>query len=126
MGVLSWIMVAIWAALVLNGLHGLIKGYFYHEQKKAEQHEPTAYRKWVRLCGVFLMLGSGLNIYWCVLDAFSESSDFTYMLYLILTTAVVIALAGVFYACFVRPADKKAGIESEFSRRYHENLNKKS
>ena len=116
MGIGSIALIIIWAGTVYNGVYALVKGFFPHEEKKAEKHDPKAYRKWVRFSGVFLTLCGVLNMIWNLLDAFSESPDFSSVLWVIITVVVAIAIICIGYVCIVKPADKAAGIESDFDK----------
>lgn len=116
MGILSIILIVIWATTIFNGIYGLAKGYFYREQEKAKQHEPKAYQKWIRFSSVFLILCGVINVILSILDGFSKANDFKYVIFIIITVAVVIAIIAVAYTRIVKPADKAIGIESEFDK----------
>ena len=64
----SLILIVLWLSLVFEGIYGLVNGYFYREKSKAEKHAPDAYRKWVRITSVFLIICAVLNTIWCILD----------------------------------------------------------
>lgn len=121
MGIFSLILVVLWLSLLFDGIYGIVKGYFYREQSKAEKHAPDAYSKWVRITSVFIILCAVLNTIWCILDSLSKKEDNTYIVLIIITVMVMIAIAAVSYCLIVKPADKKLGIESEFSRILKEN-----
>ena len=116
MGIVSIILIVIWLSFILEGVYGIVKGYFYHEQNKVDKHDPDAYRKWVRLSSVFCMICGVLNAIWCILDAISENSGFIYIILIIITVVVTIAVTAVSYRLIVKPADQKIGIESEFDK----------
>ncbi len=116
MGLMTIVLIVMWASVVFEGIYGVVKGYFYREQEKAKKHEPVAYRKWVRLSGVFIAVCGVLNIIWSVLDSVSKAADFKYTIYIIITVVAVIAAAAVSYTRIVKPADKANGIESEFDK----------
>ena len=104
------LLIIIWTPLIYEGVFGLIKGYFHGEQEKAKKHEPKAYRKWVRLSSVFIVLCGALNLVFSVLDGFSETNSMKYIVYILITVAVTIAASGVAYVGIVKPADKASGI----------------
>ena len=126
MGIFTAIQIALWISLIASGVYGIAKGYFYREREKTELHEPKAYRKWVRLSSAILVLGGLINILWSILDAFNNVRDWTYVILILATVALVIVLTAVSYACIVKRADKKAGIESEIDRILKGDQNKKS
>lgn len=121
MGILTIVLIVIWISTAFEGIYGIAKGYFRHEREKAKKHEPNAYRKWVRLSSVFLIIFSVLNIIWCILDGATDAFDFKYVVYVIITVAVFIAAIAVAYILIVKPADKANGIESDFDRILKEN-----
>ena len=121
MGIFTLILIVLWLSLVFEGIYGLVKGYFHREQNRVEKHDPDAYRKWVRITSVFLIICAVLNTIWCILDALSDKQDFTYTVLLIITVIVMIAITAISYCLIVKPADKKLGIESEFSKILKEN-----
>ena len=121
MGIFTLILIVLWLSLVFEGIYGLVKGYFYREQNRVEKHDPDAYRKWVRITSVFLIICAVLNTIWCILDARSGKQDFTYTVLIIVTVIVMIAITAISYCLIVKPADKKLGIESEFSKILKEN-----
>ena len=105
---LTIILVIVWASIIFQGIYGLVKGSFYHEQKdEAKKHEPNAYRKWVRISSVFITLCGIINVILSILDGFSGAHDFKYVIFIVITAAVVIAATAVAYACIVKPADKR-------------------
>ena len=121
MGIFTLILIVLWLSLVFEGIYGLVKGYFYREQNRVEKHDPDAYRTWVRITSVFLIICAVLNTIWCILDALSDKQDFTYTVLIIVTVIVMIAITAISYCLIVKPADKKLGIESEFSKILKEN-----
>ena len=116
MGIVSIALIVMWAVVICNGIFALVKGYFYREQEKAKKHEPNAYRKWIRISGVLLIICGVLNIIWNILDSVSKESGFKYVIFIIITVAVVVAVIAFAYARIVKPADEAAGIESEFDK----------
>lgn len=114
--IFSIILIIIWASIIFNGIYGIIKGYFYGEKEKAKKHEPIAYRKWIKLSSVFLIICGILNVIWSYLEGFSDGNDFKYVLYIIITVIVVITIIAIAYTRIVKPADKAIGIESEFDK----------
>ena len=72
MGIFTLILIVLWLSLVFEGIYGLVKGYFYREQNRVKKHDPDAYRKWVRITCVFLIICAVLNTIWCILDARSR------------------------------------------------------
>ena len=66
MGILSIVLIVIWASMILTGIYGLVKGYFYGEQDKVKKHEPNAYRKWIKLSSVFVILCGVINVVWII------------------------------------------------------------
>ncbi len=114
MGVFSIILIILWAYLIFDGVYGIIKGVFHKEEKKVEKHEPKAYHKWVRISSVFFTLCGILNIVWIAMGAI-YSDDNTYLIYTLITVAVCILLTAVTYRIIVKTADKKIGIQGEFS-----------
>ena len=121
MGIFSLILIVLWLSLVFEGIYGLVNGYFYREKSKAEKHAPDAYRKWVRITSVFLIICAVLNTIWCILDSLSKKDDFTYTILIIVTVIVMIEITVITYCLIVKPADEKLGIESEFSKILKEN-----
>ena len=116
MGILSIVLIVIWASMILTGIYGLVKGYFYGEQDKVKKHEPNAYRKWIKLSSVFVILCGVINVVLSILDGFAAAGDWKYVIFICVTVVVVIAAAAVAYVCIVKPADKAMGIESEFDK----------
>lgn len=114
MGILDVVLIILWATTIFDGVFGIVKGYFYREKEKVNKHDPVAYRKWIRLSGVFLILCGVINIILCILDAFADAFNFKYVIFIVITVAVVIAAISVLYARIVKPADKALGITSEF------------
>ena len=119
----SIILMVLWAACIYQDIFGLIKGYFIGEKKKVEKHEPAAYRKWIRISSVLLILCGALNIFWEICDLCApDAGSFKYTILFIITLAVMIAAVSVAYVLIVKPADKKKGIESELEKEIKEIL----
>lgn len=116
MGIFSIILIVIWALMIVEGIYGLVKGYFFHEQEKVKKHEPNAYHKWIRLSSVLIIICGVLCVLWSFLDGFSKATDFKYIIFIIITVVVIIAAIAVAYRCIVKPADKAIGIESEIDK----------
>ena len=121
MGIFSIILIAIWAWVIFDGIYGIVKGYFRREREKAKNHEPNAYRKWVRLSSAFLIICGALNVIWSILNGLSEVTDSKYVILIIITVAAVISAVAVAYIRIVKPADKANGIESRFDKTLEEN-----
>lgn len=116
MGIISLILIVLWLSLIIDGIYGIVKGYFFREQNKVSKHEPNAYHKWVRLSSVFIIICGITNTIWCILDSISEKAGYKYLILIIITVVIIIAITAVLYCLIVKPADKKIGIESEFSK----------
>ena len=65
---------------------------------------------------MLLLFCSVINIVFSVLDSFSDDFDWKYILLIVLTVVATIVVMGITYRKIVMPADKKAGIESEFDK----------
>lgn len=116
MGIFSIILIIIWLSLIFDGVYGIAKGHFFKEQDKVQKHDQNAYRKWVRISGVLLIICSAINITWSIFDAFADDFDWTYVILIVITVAIFIAIVATTYYKIVKSADKKAGIESEIDK----------
>ena len=120
MGILSIILIILWVVLLFEGIYCFVKGYFHKEAEKIKKHEPNAYRKWVKISGVLLILCSVINIVLGVLDSLSDAADWRYTILCVIVVAVMVAIISISYWIIVKPADKKSGIESEIDKIFNE------
>ena len=116
MGVFSIVTFAIGVALIFEGVYALVKGTFFERRNAPVNHEPKAYRTWVRLCGVLSLIVGVLLPAWDILEVVSPAFSGKSVAFSLITLIAMIVLYSVSYLIIVKPADKKAGVVSEFSK----------
>ena len=97
------------------------KGHFPKEEDKVNKHEPMAYKKWVKISSVILIICSIINIILSILDFFSETNDWKFTILIAVIVILAIAIMSIAYRKIVIPSDRKAGIEGEFKKILEEN-----
>ena len=75
MSIFSLILIVLWVAIIIEGVYGYSKGHFPKEEDKVKKHDPTAYKRWVKISSVLLIICSIVNIVLSILDSFSEAND---------------------------------------------------
>lgn len=121
MSIFSLILIVLWVAIIIEGVYGYSKGHFPKEEDKVKKHDPTAYKKWVKISSVLLIICSIINIILSILDYFSEANDWKFTIMIVATVVLAIVIMSVIYCKVVIPADRKAGIEGEFKKILEEN-----
>ena len=107
-------------ALIFEGIYALVKGTFYERRNKPANHDPNAYRTWVRISGVFSLIAGILLPIWDILEIMNPAFSDKSITFSLVTLIGMIVIYAITYLVIVKPADKKAGIVSDFTKAIEE------